>query len=344
MKKQSREQNTASRSMRTVEKFLENFFALPQKIQRPMGIDETYDELTSSRWRRSALPQSAAEQIRSHVAKSWNEKRPVQLTLFFGGYKQSRLPSYPRTEWAELLHIRYFLLFARAIDEVYPFGVRIVWRSDREFMTYLGNYPQTDLVQYENDFRELLALFRAHIPSDRKIELIYKKGTDDFTLEQLKKKIPESMDHSKEYYEGLSPEKQREEMRRAANNICWNGDVDLSKLSVEDKEKYAVEKSLVHHAFLHADEELGEEDYTAGINVSFVKHSKKIHYATCEDSIIKFWVGEGFLKVNMHKKVVPTILSFDQIRESAWKEYASPENLVALHLPEAIRVIFEKTP
>jgi hypothetical protein len=320
-----------------IEKFLEGFFTLPPKKKRfagPTNIEETYTELTSSRWRNSALPQPAAEQIRSHVIKSWNEKKPIQLTLFFGGYKQAQLPSYPRTEWAELLHIRYFTQFASALEEICPFGVKMLWRSDREIMTYLSNYPQADLIRYEHDFKQLISLFQSHIPSNRKIELAYKKGTDDFTTEQLIEKISESMDHCREYYESLSPEKQRKEMLNAYRNIHWNGAVDLSKLSTKEKESYAVEKSLIHHAFLHADRDLGKEDYAAGINVSFIKHSKNIHYSTCEGYIVKFWVGEGFLKETSHK-VVPVILSFDQIqkqmqknkRKESWKEYRVPESL-----------------
>lgn len=270
-----------------------------------------FNKLNSSKYKASSMSEALEQKVKDKIQKSVKQKKPIHITVPFGGYKKWQLPTYPYPDWSEVFYLALLRDYLSPIVAGYDNGVLLEFFSDEIFVSRMNNISQKDLDEYNEQFSEIVKWFSNYLPSN--FEIKSSKIRDFISQEEILKRFEKDINKFREEWSGL-PEKERNfRLKKSERN--YKG--DLSKLSKPEKDKILLESTLVHDAFIFGDWDkdtpwaFGELMIALGNRYT---GSWGIHVKSTRSSTNQFWVGVGVLK-GKNGDFIPSSLTYNQYIE-----------------------------
>jgi hypothetical protein len=297
----------------TVKEFLEYRLENPQEY--PLTDDEKkcldvcgrkellMRRLTSGKFRKSALNDDAKAQLASAVKLNVSKNEPLKFTYPFGGYKSWRTEGFPDADLAEFFTLSYVSRFAKYIAEVYEPGVIVQFTSDDVIIEKIDNYRKEDLDAYSRTFVEIMDLFKAHLPSNAKLE--FRRVVPDlYTPEEYKVDVENAVEEFNSKGDSLanfSPS-------GFEFNFLLDGKEDFTELS--EDERLELFKSLEPYssAYLSIPRRRAFNRGEDKIVIFSAKIPNAIDIGSTASSKAKFWAGTGVVEID-EGRLVDRILS-----------------------------------
>lgn len=271
--------------------------------------------LLSRQFRKSGLTKSLADRIHDKVSRSLNAEKPIQIVLPFGGYKNALAQPNTLVNWAEFFNIAMMCEYVAPILGNYSPGVIIDYNSGELAMGWLDNIPEAEIARYQQSFRHLLALFRAHFPSNLSINYTQDREfyEDDTGFLEKIETLAKSLKPT--WFAQLPVLERENHLSKAKRNYRWKGRCDYSHLEPSQRLDILIKSVCLHEAYIRIDDQLRYEYLQGGakIPISTRKgYEGWLHLGSCRSSIVQFWVGVGVLQKDQ-EKFVPRILSKAQL-------------------------------
>lgn len=281
-------------------------------------------KLYSNRYKGSKFPPELDKKIDEVVTAAIATRKPIHLSVPFGGFKKWQQPSYPNIDWAEIFNLIQMRNLSCEIAKGYEPGVIIQYVSDEIFISKMNNMPQQDLDQYNNLFTLALAYFQQFCPPN--VMLRYTKIRDEISQKEIFRRFDIGIASLKKEWETLPAEEKSKRIEKTKRNLRVS---DEHKTKEELQQLY-LESTMIHDAFIFSDWEQGvpwafRHDM---IPVGF-RYTNKwgIHLKSSPSSTVQFWVGYGVL-LQRGKDFIPSILTYNQYLEN--KEKLSIKRTAAL--------------
>ncbi|MDQ3076876.1 MAG: hypothetical protein M3Q63_02385 [bacterium] len=285
--------------------------------------------ITRKKFRRWKLPDLARERIDTTLDFCLTHNEPIIFRFRFGGYKLWQLKSAPEVDWAEFFSIAYYSEYLAPIIATHPVGVKLIFVLEDVGIQKMNNISKTDMDSYYESFKRLCVEFEKYIPENFSIQVV-RHGSLFNTIEDFEQEFRNKiMEIEETWKEKQSPEYLKSILKAAALNIKWDGVVDLTKISNEDKQKKIEQSAMMHDALVDMPTIRAFSDKNPRIILIFTTPLPKvISIGMTKASIVKFWVGNGVLE-EQNGKYLDHILSpsqIEKIKEVSFKEI--PINLI----------------
>lgn len=274
--------------------------------------------VTSKKFRKWALPEEAKERVKKAVFLCVAQKKPIQFTFPFGGYKLWRLPTAPEVDWAEFFTISYYVDYLSPIISVYEPGVLFSFSSDEVIVEELDNVPQQDTDLYHRSFTVLLQQFSQFFPGNLKIELV--KVRDRYTSEAYSKELRDNIEKMREIYRTMNYQKREKLERTSALNIMWKGAIDLTSMSENEKQEKISFGPILHDAYCALSKRRAFVRGDEKIVIFPVTIPNAVAIGCTKTSVTKFWTGLGVLENT--DNFLPRIVSPQQWEFAKNAEYS----------------------
>ncbi|MCA9389971.1 L-tyrosine/L-tryptophan isonitrile synthase family protein [candidate division WWE3 bacterium] len=272
-----------------------------------------FRKLTTAKYKASALPAGLEDKVTKIIRRCVAEEKPIHLTVPFGGYKKWQFASYPYPDWAEVFNISHLRNFLKPIAAAYKHGVILQYFSDEIFISRMNNYPEEDVLAYNESFQKLIHWYQSYFPPN--LMLRFSKIRDEISQEKLMKRFDQTIETLREKWESVPPEDRALRLAKSARN--YKG--DLESLTPKEKEKILWESTLVHDAFIFGD---WDKDVTWAFGDLMIPlgfrytGSWGVHLKSSPSSTVQFWIGTGALKHRNDGSLVSTILTYDQFTKA----------------------------
>jgi len=313
-KKNKRQRNACpaspGKTMTAQDFILSKLRELKQPINLPTPPPKQLeDEITrlilSNKFRKYSVSDEEKEKIKKAIRERISKNQPVELVFSFGGYKLWRLDEAPEVDWAELFALMYFAKWLKPICEIYAPGAHIDCFSDDCFLPIINNIPENETAKYQQSFNDLILFMENYMPQNLRI-------TFSRVLDQYKNKQEFLTDFEKQKKELASKQTGLTDQRKATIEL------NVKTTPEQTKDNLWREKvSLDHHALMAVS---GRRPY--------MKMPHKIHFivggdgrngriatGSTRNSIMKFWVGAGTLRLGDGSYKM-TILSPNQLAKT----------------------------
>lgn len=289
-------------------------------LKEPLGLsmptenkelaDMIYRFVASKKFRKYSLSPEQENHIKSAIKLNIEHKKPIQLTLVFGGYKLWRLEETPRADWAELFALMYYTSWMKPICEIYETGVWFDFFSDDVIVPKMNNVPSEDTKAYLESFKELLKFINPHQPKNLKMTL-NRVGDQYTSSEEFEQDLEEQIKELERKLDGGLPEL----------NDTARATLDLNVHTTTDQvadPKWHEKIQLIHDAYAQV---RGRRPYYLTpdkFNVMTTHIPGMLSVGTTKDSVMKFWVGAGVL-LPRGASYRQLILSSNQLGRSTYK-------------------------
>ncbi len=253
--------------------------------------------ITRKKFRRWKLPDLARERIDKTLDFCLLNKEPIIFRFRFGGYKLWQLVSAPEADWAEFFSIAYYSEYLAPIIATHPHGVKLIYVLEDIGIEKMNNLSKSEMDAYYKSFQSLCIEFQKYTPKSFSIDVV-RHGTlfnsdEDFNKE-FKTKITEI---EKTWKETRPPVYLENILKTAALNIKWDGVINLTKISEEEKQKKIEQSAIMHDALVELPTIRAFSDKNPRIILIFTTPLPKvISIGMTKTSIVKFWVGTGVLE------------------------------------------------
>jgi hypothetical protein len=302
--------------------------------------DAILSHLLSKRFRKWAVSPEYLQEIRAQVRYAISQRRPIEPTWFFGGYKLWSLPSAPEVDWAEFFFIAYVLSYIAPIAAIYEPGVHFIfWTAHPSIMQRQSNIPEADCLRYRQTFSKLLEHFQPGLPKNA-----------HFSLRCFDELYPNEKDYSSElelhiteveraFREDWSAEQKEKKKASSTLNIQWVGAEDWTTLSPDEKLEKIRLGPIVHDGYCSLSSVNKALRGPGRLDLSTVPlPSGSIPIGTTASSVTKFWTGFGVLE-HRGDRFVDRILSPQQLEEvKSLPSEEIPIDLIPLKNFQTVRV------
>lgn len=280
-----------------------------EKIITFEGIETfIFRKLSRSTFKASSMPDEFEAQVKEKIQKSVAAKKPIHVTVPFGGYKKWQLPTAPLPDWAEVFNIVLLREYLAPIAAAYEHGVMLQYVSDEIFISRMNNYPQEDVDAYNDQFEQLIQFFQEYLP--RNFGLTFSKIRDEISQEEILKRFDDTILRLRKEWAELSDETREYRIQKAERN--YRG--DLSILSNEEKYEVLLDSTMIHDAFIEGEWEQGVTwafgEFMIPVGFRYTG-SWGIHLRSSRSSTVQFWIGVGALQ-QKPEGYLPTILTYNQ--------------------------------
>jgi len=276
------------------------------------GIEKyIFNKLNSSNYKATSMPEVLEKRVKEKILKSVEQKKPIHITVPFGGYKKWQLPTYPYPDWSEVFYMILLRDYLSPISGIYEHGVLLEFFSDEIFVSRMNNIPQRDLDEYNDQFSKIVEWFSNYLPKN--FEIKSSKIREFISQEEILKRFDKDIEKLKKKWASL-PKKERE-FRLNKSERNYKG--DLSKLPKEEKNRILLESTLVHDAFIFGD---WDKDTPWAFDELMIAIGNRytgswgIHIKSTKSSTNQFWVGIGVLK-EKNGDFIPSSLTYNQYIE-----------------------------
>lgn len=274
-------------------------------------------KLVANKFRKATLSDITRQDIYQKVTSSVIKKEPIYLIICFGGYKHYWNISHPKVDWAEFFNLRFMMEYISPLLAVYEPGVIIEYEAEDYLLPLMNNYPEKSIELYTESFKNLLKIIEKYLPSNLLIR--YVRAKDQYDVNLLKAKLDQVMEKKKDHLESLPIAVKEKILLKTENNIMWEGKIDHTNLSKEEKKAIIIKSRCMNEAFLEIDYEIRKHYFIGNNHISIVlswgMSSDNIeHWLTLGStysSSVDFWIGRGVLE-EYNNKFVPRIVSHTQ--------------------------------
>lgn len=277
-------------------------------------------KISRKKFRKQKLFDNALEDITKKVELSIKGDKPLHFTIPFGGYKHFWNPSHPEADWAELFTFKFLSEWVSPILAAYKPGVIIEFISEDLILPRMNNYPDEVLEHYAKSFRALLDEYKKYVPGN--LDIKFFRVGERFNKEKIVEGVESILPESWKKWETYTQEEKEIELKRSRRSVFWNGKIDLTNLTDEDKERKMIESRLIELAYYDTEakpEFLGNyfmEDNHIGVCFSFGTSPDNFdHWLTLGStfaSVVDFWIGRGILEEKSDGSFVKRIVSKEQ--------------------------------
>jgi len=306
----------------TIQEFIEYRISNPQtyelnedelKCLKVCGAKELLlRRLTSSKFRKTSLDDSAKQQIKSAIDICINNGSPIKLTYPFGGYKSWRTVGFPNADMAELMTLSYVIRYAKYLSVVYSPGVIVQFTSDDVIIEKIDNYRKDDLDAYSSSFLSLIELFKDNLPSNVKVE--YRRVVPDlYNVDEYSVDLEAAVES---YKLNADPEAEHD-YSGFEFNFLMNGSQDYTGYTEEQMESVYKELTPYSVAYLSIPKRRAFNRGEDKIVIFSQKITNAIDIGSTSSSKAKFWAGTGVLEID-GDRIVDRIVSpkqFELIRQ-----------------------------
>ncbi len=262
--------------------------------------DYIFRKLMSKKFRKWSLSENIRDKIKKQINYCVLNNEPILLNLSYGGFKLWRLPTTPEVDWSEFFYIAYHIQYMAPIAQAYRPGIYLEFSSGDIAVTTMNNVPKKDVDQYDKSLRELIKVFRSHLPKNIKINV--SRLRDLFENEQqfinegekLQEKAREDFSKDEELF--------NEFKRGAVQNLQFKkGDKDLSKLSEDELDKIRQRSAEIIETMYEIPQIVDNKNRKDQIDLLATNLSLDIPMivtGATKYSTAKFWAGMGVLVKN----------------------------------------------
>ena len=282
-----------------------------------VGIEEfIYSKLTSKKFRKWKVDELSKQQVRKAVHLAVTVNKPLQFRYPFGGYKLWRMPSAPEVDWAEFFAIAYYCRYLAPIAAAYGPGLELKFSSDDLIIERMDNIPTTDTDAYFASFKQLLSYFTPHFPSNMTVDIV--RVADMYPdRDAMETELAKNVEKFKvEYAQNVDTTKKTKMYTTSELNVRWDGSIDLTNLSAEEKRQVVAMGPVYHDAYCSLTK---RREFNRGedkIVIFTTPIPNAIAIGTTKASITKYWTGFGIIEAK-DGKLKSRILSPTQLEENS---------------------------
>lgn len=142
-------------------------------------------------------------------------------------------------------------------------------------------------------------------------------------------------------FENLDMQEKEMRLKTSENNFCWDGVIDYTQKSTEEKQKIIYNSRIINETFLDIDSKLRGGSAAGRDNAIPVLFRRGVganneiclNVCSCASSTVAFWVGIGILEIR-EDKIIPRIISkkqFEKLREKLLKVRVDIEKLTKIN-------------
>jgi len=303
-----------------INKYLNNLFSeytnyiLSSEEQKTVARDLKgfiIQKLTRKKFRKQKVFPNTLKDITEKIEKSIKDNKPINFSIFFGGYKHFWNPSSPEVDWAEVFAFKFLTDWVSPIIAVYKPGVTFDFISEDLILEKMNNYSNESLDKYSQSFRVLLEKYNQNLPDNLKFNFIRLK--DKFNQEKILKAVEEQLKKGYERWNSLSPEEQELELKRSKRSVIGE---NISR------DKF-VESRVVELAYYEVEafpEFFGDYFNQSNIFLSFsfgLSPDNIDHWLVLGStyaSVVDFWIGRGILE-ERDNEFIHRIVSQEQYKK-----------------------------
>lgn len=287
-------------------------------------VDYIFDKLNRKKFRRKKMGQESLDNLRLKILESIKKESPIQLVIPFGGYKHFWSTSHPEPDWGELFHFRYITEYVQSIAALYLPGVTIEYVSEDLIVPRMDNYPDDSIEQYMTRFNEVITWYQKQLSSNIhfSVSRVSSKCDKDKLINEVLSKIPEK----RKSFELLSSTDKKRELKRSHRSVFWNGKIDLTHLTEEEKLEKTIESRLIELTFYETESQpeyignyYGENNHICIVFSFGLSHDNAFDDLTlgsAHGSIAEFWIGRGVIEDSKspHPRIITT-KQYEQVKE-----------------------------
>lgn len=288
-----------------------------QIIDDPNGsvAEKVLRVLSSELFRSVSFAAENQAYLQARIQHAVAKKEALTFVLPFGGYKTHYSYSYPLPNLAEVFNILYMKVFAHVLNNVYPYGVRVVYVPDlRDHVSEITAIPLASLDTYHHAYEEL---FHHFVRPSEALSLVGNEALCTelgVSSEAIKRKVLERL--------AAQTESAPDDMVVALLGSTHISGVDSPSTSALIEH---VGKTYLYHKFYVGC--IDDELLRAFPNAILITSKKKVPYYLTSikgfyNSVVQFWVGDGIL-LRQGEKLFPTIASKSQIKSFHFVDFAS---------------------
>jgi hypothetical protein len=263
-------------------------------------------KLLRKKFRKQKLHPDTISEFSQKITASVKNNKPIHFSIPFGGYKHFWNSSHPSTDWAEVFTLRFLLDWVTPISTLYKPGVILEFISEDIILPRMNNYPLQSLEVYAKSFQTLITRMNTLLPKN--ISFQYFRIGDRFNRDSIVRDVEQLLPERWKLWETYSQSKKEEELHRSKRAVFWNGDIDLSTLTSQEKDRKIIESRLIELAYYDVEarpQYLGDyftNDNRIGVCFTFGKSADNAtHWITLGStyaSAVDFWIGRGILEVS----------------------------------------------
>lgn len=273
------------------------------------NVQSAFTIMTSKRWRRSALSDDSASDIRSKIENALNGERELVFTIPFGGYKSWRISSSPLPNWAEIFFVDYLRRFLRDVGAVFPFGVRAEFTYISGVMDLVSNHHPTWQPSYVAEMARLLSYYSDEPGQMSIVDISALPGAADVRAAVARnyETINGDWDPAK-----LSDD-QAKKLHSAERNFAVHGAEDFGYVSSGELERLVFTSAIMCDALDSMLDRRTYNKFGPRIQLVFGRDPQPaLHIGSCETSTVHFWVSEGVLERHGNR-VLPRMIGHSSV-------------------------------
>lgn len=263
---------------------------IPQPKNPDELVETIFKILTSKKFRKYALTDEYAQDVRSVIRKHVQNNQPLSMTFFGGCYKLWRLDEAPEADWAELFACMYYTRWVAPICALYKPGVWFDFFLDDAIVPRINNLSEKDIQDYAESRQKILDFLKPYQPDNLRM-----------TNTGISSLFP-----SRKVYEQLLEQHIEKLAKELPGGLPTLTDAQLATTSLNVKAtpeqltdpKWREKVELIHSAYMNVKGSTNYANPTDKIRVftqPFVTGTC-IAVGTTKDSIAKFWAGVGALR------------------------------------------------
>lgn len=152
--------------------------------------DAIFTKLMSKKFRKLKADDEIVEVAKKAIQLAVREKKPITISILFGGNKLWRFEEAPEIDWAEFFSLIYFVQWMKSIASVYKPGARLDYYSQDISVESLNNVPRSETNKYSETFLAMLQWIAPYIPDN--VQITYRRHLDEYdNLEDYYKELEE---------------------------------------------------------------------------------------------------------------------------------------------------------
>ncbi len=285
----------------------------PADLEKPTGteqlVETIYKIIMSKKFRKYSANEALQKYIKNAIHLNVEKNEPINITFLHGAYKLWRLEESPEVDWAELFSLMYYTKWVKPVCEIYEPGVWFDFFVDDYIINRLDNIDMRDVQAYIKTYRGLIDFLRSHQPKNLKMT-ITTVGSQFDSEEAFDESLQKNLKKITVETPGGLPELTDEQLAM----------VELNAKPTEEQLKDPKWRERVfhlHNAYMHTK---AEPQYHKGRPEKIMAFTQPlpsgttISVGTTKDSVMKFWVGAGVLKIR-DKSFRQIILSPSQLKK-----------------------------
>lgn len=277
-------------------------------------LDQMFDLVTRSRFRRTKLDKDADLDIRRKISFAIEASKPIEFSIPFGAYKHWQVPSYPYPDWAEVFNLKHLMDFVTPIALNYGPGVVLNYTYTSGVMDKVSNLPIDAQNTYVESLSKILAYYQQIAPPGVHLRLVDIR--DSYAAGELETELERNFEENMACWaQKYSDEVRYKKEQSARNNLVLSGIDDLTNLSEEELETRFQLSAMWCDALDSLSLRRGFNKYGHCIQLVFIRGpSLSLHIGSCRGSNAHFWVGSGVLE-ERKGLLLETIITAKNLKE-----------------------------